>query len=531
MINNNYLCFKYPERGRKMSSNNTPLLTAHLFVSKKSSWNGLEEMLKTLAESGITVKLYEPEDALLDIDPKNPRVYVSLGAEVKEFITLCALPLHERKRWLHYSSPEDIKPFRLFYCWLKFTDPLPENKIIPGTHFSSETPLVSVFTAAYKSGEKIQRPYRSLLNQTYSNWEWVIVDDSGDEDTTYNQDLLQLKDPRVRRYRQDSCNGYIGATKRYAAGLCTGEILVEVDHDDDLTPDCLEKIVHAFQNNPECGFAYGDCTEVYVGSNYAHWYGWDCGYGYCVYYRVWLHEMNRWQNVMRHTTMNGNTIPHLVGLPNHPRAWTKDFYHLIGGHREELLVADDYDMLVRSFLCTKYVSIPDLLYIQYRNENGDNSTFQRNGQIQILVNELYNYYLPRINKRVKELDLSYQTAYSRIWERTADDPARKSAHIIDENTSKTSILFPIPFSSPLKEHTQLIKTLQKGIETNFKQLEVVVIGRIPPEVEMFASQAPMGAIRWWPMDPKESLENCIRYAKYCSSCKKKIVVLPESIQE
>lgn len=514
-----------------MSLNNTPLLTVHLFISKKNSRNGLEKILKTLEESGITVKLYEPGDALLNINPKNPRVYVSLGMEVKEFITLYALPFNEKKRWLHYNSPEDIKPFRLFHCWLKLTDPLPEKKVIPGTHFSSETPLVSVFTPAYKSREKIQRPYRSLLNQTYSNWEWVIIDDSGDEDVTYNQDLLPMEDPRVRRYRQDSRNGYIGATKRYAAGLCTGEILVEVDHDDELTSDCIEKIVHAFQNNPECGFVYGDCAAVFVESNYAHWYGSDCGYGYCVYYRVWLHEMNRWQNVMRHTTLNGKTISHLVGLPNHPRAWTKDFYHLIGGHREELLVADDYDILVRSFLCTKYVAIPDLLYIQYRNENGDNSTFHRNKQIQILVKELYNYYLPRIDKRMKELDLFYQKSYSRIWERTAGDPASKSAHIIDENTSKTSILFPIPFSSPLIKQTQLLKTLQKGIDTNFKQLEVVVIGRLPPEVEMFASKAPKGAIRWWPMDPKESLENCIRYAKYCCSCKKKIVVLPESLEE
>ena len=174
------------------------------------------------------------------------------------------LPFHERKRWLHFNTPEDIQPYKLFYCWLKFTDPLPENRTIPSTRFSSDTPLVSVFTASYKSKDKIQRPYRSLLNQTYSNWEWVIVDDSGDEDETYNKFLLPLDDPRVRRYRQDSRNGYIGAIKRYAAGLCTGEILVEVDHDDELTPDCLEKIVRAFQQNPECGFAFGDCSEVYV---------------------------------------------------------------------------------------------------------------------------------------------------------------------------------------------------------------------------------------------------------------------------
>ena len=61
----------------------------------------------------------------------------------------------------------------------------------------------------------------------------MIVDDSGDEDDTYNEYLLPLDDPRVRRYRQDSRSGYIGSIKRYAAGLCTGEILVEVDHDDE----------------------------------------------------------------------------------------------------------------------------------------------------------------------------------------------------------------------------------------------------------------------------------------------------------
>ncbi|UUZ86835.1 glycosyltransferase [Paenibacillus sp. P26] len=75
--------------------------------------------------------------------------------------------------------------------------------------------MVSIFTAAYRSKDKIRRPYESLLKQTYQNWEWVIVDDSDDEDETYRDHLLPLKDLRVRRYRQDSRNGYIGAIKRY----------------------------------------------------------------------------------------------------------------------------------------------------------------------------------------------------------------------------------------------------------------------------------------------------------------------------
>lgn len=504
----------------------TPLLTAHVFVSQLKSMDGFDEMVAALAEKGIIVKIYSPIDKIKDVNTKNPRVYVSLGPDWKEFRTLNELPLHERKRWLHYESPVEIQPYKLFYCWLKRTDPLPENRTLPKTKFTSETPLVSIFTASYRSKDKIQRPYRSLLNQTYTNWEWVIVDDSGDEEETYNNVLLTLDDPRVRRYRQDSRNGYIGAIKRYAAGLCTGEILVEVDHDDDLTPDCLEKIVKAFKENPDCGFAFGDCTEVYAENNHAHWYGWDCGYGYSLYYRVWVHKMNRWQNVQKHTTINGNTLRHLVGMPNHPRAWTRDCYHLVGGHREELLVADDYDMLIRTFLCTKYVAIPDLLYIQYRNKGGDNSTFLRNKQIQILVKELKNYYHNRIYTKVKELGMPELVPYKRIWLRDPNDPGRKTAHVINEDRSKVSILFPLPYSCSNQDNSQLYKTLHKGIATNFKDIEVVVVGNVPQEIESFAAKAPMGAIRWWPMEQEDSLETCVEFAKICASCSEKIVIIP-----
>ncbi|WMT43338.1 glycosyltransferase [Paenibacillus sp. D2_2] len=424
-----------------MLSKQTPLLTAHLFISGTKSWDGWKDIMTRMNEACITLKIYGPNDLLVDIKPKKPRVYLSLGTRREEFDTLNSLPNHEKKRWLHFSSPEEIQPCKLFYCWLSSTDPLPENKAIPLTRFSSETPLVSVFTASFKSQKKIQRPYRSLLNQTYPNWEWVIVDDSGDKDETYNKDLLPLNDPRVRRYRQDSRNGYIGATKRYAAGLCTGEILVELDHDDELTSDCLEKIVGAFQKHPECGFAYGENAEVYVRSHHAQWYGWDCGFGYSVYYRVWIHEMNRWQNVLKQTTINGMTIRHLVGLPNHPRAWTRDCYHLIGGHREELLVSDDYDILARTFLVTKFVAIPHLLYIQYRNEDGDNSTFHRNQQIQILCAELESYYHQKFHTRLKELDLPEAVECSHVWETTTDDPHENPLKSMAKTQQKNRFFF------------------------------------------------------------------------------------------
>jgi hypothetical protein len=90
------------------------------------------------------------------------------------------------------------------------------------------------------------------------------------------------------------------------------------------------------------------------------------------------------------------------------------------------------------------------------------------------------------------------------------------------------MIFPIPFSSLEVKLNKLFETIQKGLETNFKDMEILVVGRIPEEIETFAAKSPMGAIRWWPMEKEDSLETCIIYAKYCSSCQEKIVILPET---
>ena len=62
-----------------MTKQYTPILTAYFFVLKTHLEDELETVLLNIKESGITVKVYEPNDELLNINPKNPRVYVSLG--------------------------------------------------------------------------------------------------------------------------------------------------------------------------------------------------------------------------------------------------------------------------------------------------------------------------------------------------------------------------------------------------------------------------------------------------------------------
>jgi glycosyltransferase involved in cell wall biosynthesis len=44
-------------------------------------------------------------------------------------------------------------------------------------------PKFSIFTPTFETGRKIERTYQSLKEQTFDDWEWVVVDDSNNEDT------------------------------------------------------------------------------------------------------------------------------------------------------------------------------------------------------------------------------------------------------------------------------------------------------------------------------------------------------------
>jgi hypothetical protein len=102
-------------------------------------------------------------------------------------------------------------------------------------------PRFSVFTPTYQTGERIRRTYESLVNQTWTNWEWIVVDDSPDDETWKILQEISNKDYRVKLHKiYPLSGGNIGLAKHRAAMLGDGDWLVELDHDDALISNCLE---------------------------------------------------------------------------------------------------------------------------------------------------------------------------------------------------------------------------------------------------------------------------------------------------
>jgi len=243
--------------------------------------------------------------------------------------------------------------------------------------------MISVITCTYNTPpDVLARTWASLKNQTFTDWEWVIYDDSPNLDT-YNQIYGFCSDERykIRLFRPHvPSGGNIGYVKHAAFMLGLGEILVELDHDDELTPDALAEIDTAF-TDPAIGFVYSDWCEILPnGQSGRYPDGWAFGYGN----HYWDTEHQVW--AMQAPEINHTTLSHIVSAPNHVRAWRTDVYHKLGGHDIRLQVADDFDLVVRTCAVTHTHHIPKMLYKQHIGEHS--AQRQRNALIQQLVPEI-----------------------------------------------------------------------------------------------------------------------------------------------
>lgn len=328
----------------------------------------------------------DKESIVQAIHDHDPDCLVSIGKDFNEFPQLCKLSYDFRQRWIHTIDDENLGEVA-YNCAM-------HSMLNPNT-----SDLVSIFTPVYNTGEKIRRTYESIKNQQHRNWEWVIVNDSTDSVTGKIVESIAAVDPRIRVYEFCSkTKGIIGESKYRACVLCRGDFLLELDHDDYLTPDALSLLLDASRLYPDAGFFYSDCAEIdenYNSLTYGE--GFALGYGK---YREETH-FNRNFKVAIAPNINPLTIRHIVGVPNHFRAWRRDAYFKAGCHNRRLSIADDYELIVRTFLTTDMVKIQRCCYLQFFH--GSNSQDATRADIQRRVRSIANNYNEKIKIRFEEL--------------------------------------------------------------------------------------------------------------------------------
>ena len=97
----------------------------------------------------------------------------------------------------------------------------------------------SVLIAHYNNFEYFKDCYDSLLKQTFTDFEVVIVDDYSSDDSFENIAMLTKNDPRVKLFKNEKNSG-VGFTKRRCIEMSSGEICGFVDPDDALVENAIE---------------------------------------------------------------------------------------------------------------------------------------------------------------------------------------------------------------------------------------------------------------------------------------------------
>ena len=225
---------------------------------------------------------------------------------------------------------------------------------------SKNLPKISVIIPAYNSEKTIKHTIQSVLNQTFTNFELIIIND-GSQDSTLEV-VTQIQDSRIKVFSYSNAGGNVSRNR--GLDRAVGEFVSFLDADDLWTPDKLQCQLKALQENVTTKVAYS--WTDYINAN------------------------GKFLLLGKRINVNGNVYENLLinnFLENgsNPLICRKALITL-GGFDESLSAAQDWDMWLRlaskfDFICVPSVQI--LYRISY-NSVSSNLVRQEKACLQVL---------------------------------------------------------------------------------------------------------------------------------------------------
>ncbi len=240
------------------------------------------------------------------------------------------------------------------------------------TDSSSSAPRVSVVLPTYNHLRFLPKAVESVLAQTFSDFELIIVNDGSTDGT--QEYLDTLKDPRIRIIGQE--NKHLPEALNAGFRTARGELLTWISADNYCTPAFIEAFVTALDANPDVGFAYSA-------------YAWMDENGQIVGKR----ENN---DVSYH-----NLLAHNAGTASF--MYRRICQKRVGLYDPGLVGAEDWDMWLRIIEQFQTVYVPEVLYY-YRQHKGS-MTERMPEEIRRVGREVFQKALKRRNYELDMTDL------------------------------------------------------------------------------------------------------------------------------
>ncbi|NEQ65641.1 MAG: glycosyltransferase [Symploca sp. SIO2D2] len=193
-------------------------------------------------------------------------------------------------------------------------------------------PTISVIIPAYNAESTIKETINSILNQTFTDFELIIIND-GSQDSTLEV-VSSISDSRIRVFSYS--NAGVSAARNRGIAEAKGEYFSFIDADDLWTPDKLEAQLAALQANPQAAVAYS--------------------------WTDWVDESGQFLRPGSRAKSNGNVLSELlfrdfIASGSNPLI-RKEALTQVGGFDESLTPAADWEMWLRLAGKYEFVNVP-----------------------------------------------------------------------------------------------------------------------------------------------------------------------------
>lgn len=208
-------------------------------------------------------------------------------------------------------------------------------------------PLISVIIPAYNSATTIKKTIESVLNQTFTDLELIVINDGSTDSTLVT--VESIKDERLKVFSYP--NSGVAESRNRGIALSKSDFISFIDADDLWTPDKLERQLRALQSEPKAAIAYS--------------------------WTDWIDEKDNFLRAGSHITVNGDVYQQLL-LRDFVESGSNPLILLtalkeVGGFDASLTNAHDWDMWLRLARSFEFVAVPSV-QILYRISTNSMST-------------------------------------------------------------------------------------------------------------------------------------------------------------
>ena len=248
------------------------------------------------------------------------------------------------------------------------------------------TQKISVIIPTYNRESSIEAAVRSVINQTYSNLEIIIIDDGSTDNT--EQIISNIQDDRITYHRQE--NGGASKARNTGVALATSDIIAFHDSDDIWRPEKLESQMNYWNEHPQYEFIY--CGFVM-----------HCNDGSVINAPVYQDG----------TKLSGNIfdtllIKNMVGTP--AMLMKKEVFEEVNGFDTSLPCFEDWDLALRIARNHQLGFVDKPLFDSFQTEGSVSTNIAASFSVRCLFISRYKQYLMEHNLFDKAVTVLFDAA-------------------------------------------------------------------------------------------------------------------------